>query len=71
MGQFLDALRYAHGRLVHRDPSPPTSCSRGGHEDGRLQPCGRGWFEWMATQVEATVAAMATGGEATLKMSDQ
>ena len=74
MGQFLDALRYAHGKgLVHRDLKPANIllCDEGMKiaDFGLVDAAGS---EWMATQVEATVAAtVAAGGAAeTLKISD-
>jgi sulfatase modifying factor 1 len=69
MGQFLDALAYAHGRgLVHRDLKPANIllCEEGMKiaDFGLVDAAGS---EWMATQVQATVAAtIARGGEATL-----
>jgi formylglycine-generating enzyme required for sulfatase activity/serine/threonine protein kinase len=69
MGQFLDALAYAHGRgLVHRDLKPANIllCEEGMKiaDFGLVDAAGS---EWMATKVQATVAAtIARGGEATL-----
>ena len=74
MGQFLDALNYAHGKgLVHRDLKPANIllCDEGMKiaDFGLVDAAGS---QWMTTQVDATVAAtVAAGGEArTLKLSD-
>jgi sulfatase modifying factor 1 len=69
MGQFLDALAYAHGRgLVHRDLKPANILlSPEGMKIADFGLVDAAGSEWMATQVQATVAAtIARGGEATL-----
>jgi formylglycine-generating enzyme required for sulfatase activity/serine/threonine protein kinase len=70
IGQFLDALGYAHGKgLVHRDLKPANILLSEGNvlkiaDFGLVDAAGS---EWMATQVRATVAAtIARGGNATL-----
>ena len=70
MGQFLDALAYAHGKgLVHRDLKPANIllCEEGMKiADFGLVDAERS--EWMGTKAQATVAAtVAQGGEAHLK----
>ena len=69
MGQFLDALAYAHGKgLVHRDLKPANIllCEEGMKiADFGLVDAERS--EWMGTKAQATVAAtVAQGGEAHL-----
>ena len=72
MGQFLDALSYAHGKgLIHRDLKPANIllCDEGMKiADFGLVDAANS--EWLATQVQATVAAtVAARGDATLIMS--
>jgi formylglycine-generating enzyme required for sulfatase activity len=70
MGQFLDALSHAHGQnFVHRDLKPANlllsevNCLKIA-DFGMVDAAGS---EWMATQVQATVAAtIARVGDATL-----
>ena len=69
MGQFLDALSYAHGKgLIHRDLKPANILlSEEGMKIADFGLVDAAASEWLATQVKATVAAtIARGLDATI-----
>ena len=69
MGQFLDALSYAHGKgLIHRDLKPANILlSEEGMKIADFGLVDAAGSEWMATQVKAIIAStIARGIDATM-----